>query len=286
MNLETLFQTALDRSATDLHLVDGERPRLRIDGALVPLDADADLAPLLTPEASARLAVGLPVERVLDHRDRAFVGTIFRAHGRINATFRILDPGIPPLEGIAGESLPLFRRIVDNPQGFVLVVGATGSGKWTTAAALVDAINAERDARILVVESHPGLRFGSRKGLVTALHVGVDLDGYARALDVVAGADVDVLLLDDLPTLDVLRGALKLAAGGRLVVANLNVPTAAEAVERLLESSGDEAPALRRALAENLVAVVGQRLVPGVGGKGRVPVYEWLDDERFGRLIR
>ena len=281
MTLETLFDEAARRRASDIHLVSGEAPRLRIDGELVPLEGVADLPrllePLLTPEALARLGAGMPVERTLEHGDLAFVTIVFRVGERgLGVTFRMLSKGIPPLDTIGEDALPLFRRLMDAPRGLILIVGRTGSGKWTTACALVDAINAERAARIFVVEGHPALRFESRKGLVTQFHVGQDCDSYARALEIAYQADLDVVALDDIPTYETLRQALILADNGHLVVANMNAETAVQAVERLLESAGDETPALRRALAESLLAVTGQRLLPGLEGRGRVPLYEWI----------
>ena len=154
------------------------------------------------------------------------------------------------------------------------MTGSVANGKWTTACSLVDAINAERAARIFVLDSHPVYRFESRRGMVSSLHVGPDGDGYVQALEIAHQADFDVVAMDAVPTLEALRKALVLADSGRLVIANLNAPTVVEAVARLLESAGSEEAALRRALADNLVAVTGQRLVPG--GSGRVPVYEWV----------
>ncbi|RYE74437.1 MAG: twitching motility protein PilT, partial [Myxococcales bacterium] len=98
---------------------------------------------------------------------------------------------------------------------------------------------------------------------------------YDRALSIAQQADLDVIALDDIPTLETLRSVLTLAATGHLVIANLHATTAVEAIERLLESAGTEADALRRSLTENLVAVTAQRLLPGVEG-GRVPAYEWI----------
>lgn len=281
MNLPTLFEEAVRRQASDIHLVSGEAARLRIDGNLVALDETPDLpellASILTPEATARLGAGLPVERTLEHDDIAFVAIVFRTgESGLAATFRILSRGIPPLDAIGEDALPLLRRLSEAPRGLILITGRTGSGKWTTACSLVDAINAEKAARIFIVEGHPNLRFESKRGLVTQFHVGEDCDSYERALSIAHQADLDVVALDDIPTFEALRQALVLADTGHLVVANLNAETVVQAIERLLESAGEEAPALRRALSDNLLAATGQRLLPGKEGKGRVPVYEWI----------
>jgi Tfp pilus assembly pilus retraction ATPase PilT len=280
MTLTDLFDQAAQRSASDIHLATGEAPRLRVAGSLVSLGTPTDLhdllGPFLTSEAAIRLAAGLPFERTIVQGDQAFVGIAFRTgdHG-MAATFRILGKGIPPLEKIAEGALPLFRRIAEPPRGLVLVVGPTGSGKWTTVCSVVETINLEKPARIFVVGNHPSYRFESKQSMVTELHVGQDCDSYDRALSIAGQADLDVVALDDIPTLETLRSALTLAATGHLVIANLHAVTPVEAIERLIESAGAEADPLRRALSENLVAVTAQRLLPGVEG-GRAPAYEWI----------
>ena len=271
--LETLFELAASRQASDIHLATGETPRLRIAGELVPLEESVDLpmlfASLLTPEASARLAAGLPVERTLLHGDLAFVAIVFRVgEDGLAATIRLILKGIPPLDLIGEDALRLLRRLVDAPRGLVLIVGRAGSGKWTTACALADAINETRAARIFVIEGHPTLRLASRKGMVTQFHVGEDCESYAKALEIAHQADLDVVAMDDIPTYEALRQALILADTGHLVIANLGAETVADAVDRLALVAGEDAPALRRALAESLVAATGQRLVPRAGGGG------------------
>lgn len=282
MNLIHLFDQAVQQNASDIHLASGEPPRLRVSGELVTLsspavDVVALLEPILSPDDRARIAAGLPSERTIAHGNRAFVGIFFRfGEQGLAATFRMLPTAIPDLSQIAEGAEELFEKVVESPRGLVLVSGPTGSGKWTTVCSVVDAINARKASRIFVVEAHPNYRFASKKGFVTQLHVGQDCDSYARALEIAHHADLDVVAMDDIPTLEVLRQAMILAESGHLVIANLSPRTPAEAIERLIESSGDEAPALRRALAQNLLAVTAQRLLPGIGGKGRAPAYEWI----------
>lgn len=280
MTLQDLFKEATQKSASDIHLATGEAPRLRIAGKLVSLGEPTDLKNLLqaflTPEAAIRLGAGLPFERTIVQDGKSFVGIAFRVgDDGLAATFRLLPNSIPPLEKIAEGAQSLFRGIADAPKGLVLVVGPTGSGKWTTVTSVAETINIERAERILVVASHPSFRFESKQSLVTELHVGQDCDSYERALAIADQADIDVVVLDDIPTLETLRSALNSAAAGRLVLANLHAISPADAVERLIESAGSEAASLRRALVDNLVAVTAQRLLPGKEG-GRAPAYEWI----------
>ena len=279
MILTELFELAARRRASDIHLASGEPPRLRIDGGLVALEGAVDLPTLLEPfldsVGHARLAAGFPAERTLRHGDLAFVGIAFRTVDEgIAATFRLLLRALPPFARVVEGAEPFFRRIVAATQGLVLIVGPTGSGKWTTAASIVDAIVAERPVRALVANVHPGFLLESGRGMVTQVRIGRG-ETVADALRTFADADPDIVAVDDLPTHEDLRQALALAGAGHLVVANLQAGTPASAIQGLVESAGGEAAALRRALADRLVAVTAQRLLPAVGG-GRVPVYEWI----------
>jgi len=285
MTLTNLFEEAIQRNASDIHLASGESPRFRVAGELVSIDAPAlereGLASLLqsfmTVDAKVRLDAGMPVERTLVHEDFVFVGILFRSgDDGLAATFRILSNAIPTIDQIGEGADGLLREIADSVRGLVLVTGPTGSGKWTTACAVVDDINARRAARIFVIEGHPNYRFQSKRGLVSQIHIGQDVDSTTRALDIAHQADLDVILLEDLPTLESLRQALIVAETGHLVIANLHAESVTDALQRLFDSAGPEVEALRRALAQTLLAVTSQRLFPRADRPGRVPAYEWL----------
>jgi len=285
MTLIEFFEAAAEQKASDIHLASGEVPCMRIAGDLVrmdlpPLDQEslADLlAPMMPSDAMIRLGAGVPVEKTMLHGDLAFVGIIFRVGSDgLAATIRIISKKIPGLDVIGEGAVPLMESIVETRRGLVLICGPTGSGKWTTACSLVDAINARTAARIFVVEAHPSFRFESKKGLVTQLHVGEDCESYVRAMEVAHQADLDVIAVDDIPTAEALRQALMMADVGHLVIANLHADNVADALRRLEQAAGTDLAAFRRSLAQNLVAMTGQRLFKRASGKGRVPAYEWL----------
>lgn len=282
MNLSDLFNLALDRKASEIHLAAGGAPRLRLAGDLVALDEPTEEGALMAeafgPEDRSRLAAGLPTERTIIHGDMLFVGIAFRTAGdRVAATFRLLPKSVPSFERIMEGAEPFFQSLAERRRGLILVAGPVGSGKTTTALALTDRINAERAARILVVSDGASHVFENRKGLVSHIRIGQECESYERAFRIALGAGVDILTTDDLPTYEALRQALLLVDAGALVIANLHAPSPVEAIERLVASAGEEAPALRRSLAENLVAVTAQRLLPRVGG-GWIPVYEWIQN--------
>lgn len=285
MTLTELFDVAIERKASDIHLASGDAPRLRIAHDLVTLGDQrldrADLAtlidPMMTPEAKLRLESGYSVERTIVHRDLGFVGIAYRFQDSgLAVTFRILFNQIPSLETVAGDALDVFNEVLAARHGLILIVGPTGSGKWTTACAIVEAINTTRAERIFVVVDHPSYMMSSKKSMLTELHVGVDCDSYERGLEIAHQSDLDVVALNDLPTVEALRQALLVADTGHVVIANLHANGCADAFERILATAGSQADALRQALARNLVVATAQQLLPKKEGPGRVPAYEYL----------
>ena len=285
MNLFTLFDEAKELKASDIHLATGEIPCVRVSGELIRLDMPALdreaftalLEPMLTAELRARVDSGLPVEHQILHGNLSFAGIAFRVGNTgLAATFRMLPGGIPAIEKIGDLAMPLLEKIAETARGFVLISGPTGSGKWTTACSIVDAINEKKAARIFVVENQPNYRFKSKRGLVTQLSVGQDCDSCVRALEIAHQADPDVIAVDDIPTVEALRQLMILAETGHLVIASLHANSVVDAVKRLFESAEGTGEALRVALAENLVAITCQRLLKRADGTGRVPAYQWI----------
>jgi len=285
MNLNTLFQEAINRKASDIHLATGNVPCLRIEGNLARLDMPilgpeefiTLMEPAISVEQWARINAGMAVERTISQGERNFCLIAFRAaDSGYAATFRILGAEVPDLEKIGEGAEDLMDRIVDTARGLVIIAGATGSGKTTAAYSIVDRINASMPSRIFVVESGPTYTFRSKMGLVTQLHVGADLDSYERALEAAHHADPDVIAVDDIVNGEALRQIMILAETGHLVVANMHADSVTDVLRRASEAAGGEAVALRRSLAQNLVVITTQRLFLREGGTGRVPAYEWL----------
>ena len=285
MKLLHLFDEASARKASDIHLATGERPRIRVDGALVALEEpalDRDtmseiLRSFLSADAIIRLEKGHAVEKSVAHNGLTFTAIAFRA-GDDNAvvTFRILVKAVPSLAQIGDGALSFWQKVIDLPRGLVLVCGPVASGKWTTVCSLIEEINATKPARLFVIERHPSYQFESKTGLVTQLHVGEDCGCFATALQTIHQADLDVVALDDLPKAETLRQALILAETGHLVIANLHAETVQGALQKLIDAAGSEAAALRRALARCLAAVTVQRLISRTDRPGRVAAYEWI----------
>lgn len=273
----------LDRlGGSDLHLSPGNPPLLRVDGALQRLEA-----PLLTPEAVAMLlralggeAVGrrLETEKEFDFAATAGAGrlrvNVFRSLGGIAAALRRI-PETPP--GAAALGLPpAVVRLSDLTAGLVLVVGATGSGKSTTLAALVARINETRPCHILTIEDPVEFVHRSQRALVSHRELGPHTDSFAGALRAGLREDPDVILVGELRDRETIALALTAAETGHLVLGTLHASSAPRSVDRIVDvfPAGDKELA-RAMLAGSLQAVVAQALLPRPGG-GRVAAFEVL----------
>ncbi len=281
-----LLATAVRAGASDLHLSAGEVPRMRIDGALEPLPGaerfeaaavEAALVDLLTPQLVSRLARRGDADGVWCG-DLPGLGC---ARFRVNAfrqrrgsalVLRRIPLAVPSLEELGAPAV--FERLSGLDEGLMLVCGATGSGKSTTLAALVDAINQKRPAHIITVEDPVEFVHASRRALVSQREVGADSTDFASALRAALREDPDVILVGELRDLESMRLALAAAETGHLVLATLHSRDVASALDRLVGvfPSG-ERDLVRNSLAASLAAVVCQRLLPRIGG-GRIAVHE------------
>jgi twitching motility protein PilT len=285
MNLTTLFEEAIEAKASDIHLSTGDVPCLRISGKLTRLDHPALgpeefvtlMEPALTPDHWARMNSGISAERTINHGDRNFCLIAFRAgDSGYAATFRILGAEAPDLGKVAEGAEALWDKVVNTPRGLVIIAGPTGSGKVTIADAVVERINTTMANRIFVIEAGPAYTFRSKMSMVTKIHIGPDFESYERALEASHHADPDVIAVDDITNGEALRQIVMLAETGHLVIANMHADSVTDVLQRVFDSAGSEAIALRRALSSNLVAITTQRLFIRANGTGRVPAFEWL----------
>lgn len=283
MDVTDLLTRALAAGASDLHLATGEPPLLRVDGLLQRLE----LPPLLAAELDEGL--GLLLEhgqrqqwRAGDELDLALtlegIGrcrlNLFRQQQGPSASFRLLPKGMPTLEQL--DLADVFQPIAQSTEGLVLVGGPTGSGKSSTLAALINALNRERALHIVTLEDPVELIHKGQRSLVTQREVGRDCRDFAQGLRSALRQDPDVIMIGELRDLDSIRLALRAAQTGHLVLATVHAGSALSSIERLVEVfAAEEKPLVRSMLAESLRLVVTQVLMPRVGG-GRVAAREVL----------
>ncbi len=280
--------------ASDLHLRARNYPIVRIDGALRALDQ----FPRLTAEAVEQIgrAMMTPRQLALLERDRqvdlsrGFKGigrvraNIFFQRGTMALVLRIIHGLVPPL---ASLGLPdMVAALTNLERGLVVVTGASGSGKTTTLAALVNEINQNQTKHVLTIEDPIEFLFAEQRSLITQREIGVDAPTFSEAMRAALREDPDVILLGEMRDIETIETALRAAETGHLVLATAHAPAAPEAVNRLITAFPPEAQAGTRVkVAQNLRAVVSQRLLPKASGKGRVVACEVLTISALAREL-
>ena len=274
MHIDSLLALAAARGASDLHLSAGLPPLLRIDGELTRLEQPALAAEPLgaaLAEFRARHADGAGG---VDAGGARFRAHVFRHHRGPGAAFRLVPAQVPTLDDLGMGAV--FRAMARAAHGLVLVAGATGSGKSTTLAALVDHINATRAAHILTIEDPIEFIHAPRRCLVSQRQAGRHARSFATALRSALREDPDVILIGEMRDPETIRLALTAAETGHLVLATLHAPSAPNAIDRIIDAfAGDERNAVRAMLSQSLHAIVAQILLRRVGG-GRVAAREIL----------
>ncbi len=281
MPIPDLLALSAERGASDLHLSAGEPPMLRIDGDMQRVDAPSlesrqarDWIDAIVPEPLRKdYAESRQADFCIDAPGIArFRVNVFEQRRGAGAVFRIIPSHVPTLDEL--HLGPVFRRIADARRGLVLVTGATGSGKSTTLAALVDYVNATRRDHILTIEDPIEFVHQSRCCLVNQRELGRDTRDYASALRAALREDPDVILIGEMRDLDTSRLALTAAETGHLVFATLHTPSAPKTIDRIVDVfPAGEKETIRSILSESLQAVVSQTLLKRVVG-GRVAAHE------------
>lgn len=297
MDLTAVLRHAVAAGASDVHFKVGQPPVLRSDGELAPATefpvlGDADVEAVLD-----RVTVAVPRRRELfdstGDLDVAysepglprFRVNGFRQRGAISFAFRVIPDQIA---GFSDLHLPAgVGRLADEQRGLVLVTGATGSGKTTTLAAMLDHINRTRRQHIVTVEDPIEVLHRDRSCIVNQREVGLDTESFDQALRRVLRQDPDVILIGELRDAETAQVALQAAESGHLVFSTLHTLDAAETISRMVEFFAPEKQTqVISIMAGVLRGVVSQRLLPELGG-GRVPAVEvMVTNARIAELIR
>ena len=283
LDLGRLFAFAFANKASDIHITVGEPPLLRVHGHLHrlesgPLDAEAVrelVHSLMTDrqrlELEQRLAIDFSFEFGQAGRFRV---NVFHDRCGLAAVMRTVPTVTPTLEALGLP--PIVRKLCNFDRGLVLVTGPTGSGKSTTLASMIEVINATTAGRIITVEDPIEFVHPSKRSLVSQRELGVHTLSFADALRGALREDPDVILVGEMRDLETIRLAITAAETGHLVFSTLHAPSAPQAVDRMIDVYPPEQQAqIRGQLADSLLAVITQALLPKVGG-GRVAAAEVL----------
>ncbi|AHY09156.1 Twitching mobility protein [compost metagenome] len=284
MDIDEFVALSVKHNASDLHLCAGHQPMLRIDGELQPLEG----AEILTQERMHQLCGTLlqpPQRQILQQHGQLDLALTLAGDIRLRANFFLQSLGIsialrliaghcPTLAALAAPAIvPALLRRED---GLILVTGATGSGKSTTLAAMIDDINQHQRRHVITLEDPIEFMHHSRKSLIQQRELGRDSHSFDEALRAALREDPDVILLGELRDTTTIRLALTAAETGHLVLATLHTRSAPQAVDRLVDVfPAEEKPYVRAQLAASLQAVIAQKLLSRPGG-GRVAIFEVL----------
>ena len=274
----------VDARASDLLVTGGTRPRIRVDGDLVPIEGEAALEPeqatalirsLLPPDLLADLDRLRELDLAFSWRDTVrFRANVFHQQGELAVSLRSIPARIPTMAELGLP--PGMEAFCVIPQGLVLVTGPTGSGKSTTLAAMINAINEHRPTHIITIEDPIEYIHPHKMSVVNQREVGVDTDSFDRALRAALREDPDVILVGELRDTETIAFALTAAETGHLVFATMHTNDASQAVDRVIDVFPVERQSqVRVQLAAVLQGVIAQRLVPRIGG-GMVAAFEVL----------
>ena len=284
VNMDRLLQACVSQDASDIHLVVGRPPVLRIDGRLRSLETK-----VLEPEDTVGLMKSITPERNQQELqeeggtdfgfafgdDARFRVAVFRQKSNISVCLRLIPSKIMSFEeiGLPRICAALCRR----PRGMFLVTGPTGSGKTTTLASMINYINENFDRHIITVEEPIEYYHTHKKSVINQREVGIDVPSFGEALRRVLRMDPDVILVGELRDLETIESAIRAAETGHLVFSTLHTTSAAGTVTRIIDIFPvNQQEQIRTQLSINLMAVLSQALCPLAAGKGRIAAYEFM----------
>lgn len=283
MELNDILGIALKSRASDIHLKAGLPPVYRIDGALRPLPK----APRLDGTQMMKMA-----DQIMNDKQRMlfqeihevdlaygvpglgrFRANVFSQRGTVSMVFRAI-----PFDILGVDDLnlpPVIKKIANEQRGLILVTGATGSGKSTTLAAVIDYINTNRTSHIVTIEDPIEYLHRDKKSIINQRELGIDTESYAGALRSALRQDPDVILVGEMRDMETIETAMHAAETGHLVLSTLHTIDATETINRIVSVfPPHHQQQIRGEIAGVIRGIISQRLVPRADGKGRVPAVE------------
>jgi twitching motility protein PilT len=285
MELNEILSVGMKAKASDIHIKAGLPPVYRIDGALRPLPK----APRVSPDAARQMA-----EAVMNERQRArfeethevdlsygvpglgrFRINVFLQRGTVSLVFRAIPFDIKRMNELCLP--PVLKKLASENRGLLLVTGATGSGKSTTLAAMIDYINENRTAHIVTIEDPIEYLHKDKKCIINQREVGFDTENFGVALKSALRQDPDVILVGEMRDLETIETAMTAAETGHLVLSTLHTIDATETISRIVSVFPPyQQRQIRLQMASVIKGIISQRLVPRADGQGRVPAVEVL----------
>jgi len=294
LNTRPLFRLMVEKRASDLFFTSYAPIKIKIEGQIIPVNKQ-----VLTPDVVRQAAYGLMTQEQIDHFNQEldidfaisetgvgrFRVNAFYQRGNPAMVLRYVTADMPRLDDLG---LPeILKELVMMRRGLVLMVGATGSGKSTTLAAMINYRNEHSSDHIITIEDPIEFLHSNKKSLINQREVGLDTKSYARALRSAMRAAPDVLLLGEIRDRETMESAIMLAGTGHLVLATLHANNAAETMDRVINLFPQEQhPQIFLDLSQYLRAILGQRLVPGKNKRRVAAVEVMLNTPHIQELIK
>src|SRR3990167_5698600 len=284
MEIKELLKLVIDKKASDLHLMAGVPPHIRIDGklqpvanepALTPETIQALIMPLLTPAQKDQFLINKELDFSFELGNMGrFRSNVYYTKGVMAAALRQIDSKIRSIEQL---HLPkICYQLAELRQGLVLVTGPTGHGKSTTLAAIINQINQNRAEHIVTIEDPIEYIYKPIKSIISQREMHGDTHSWTVALRSVLREDPNVVLVGEMRDYETIAAALTVAETGHLVLATLHTNSAGQTIDRIVDVFPEHQQAqIRMQLSATLSAVIAQRLIPAIGG-GRLAVEEIL----------
>ena len=293
--LKRLMETVVQQGASDLHLSVARCPTIRVDGELIPLTNESVLtrkdvlelsSAMLNKEQFELLNKNLQLDFTYEFEDKLrFRVNIFYETGNLAAALRLIPSKIRTIEELG---LPaILHQTIKNTQGLILLVGPTGSGKSTSLAAMVDEINNTRTEHVITIEDPIEYVYKQDRCIINQREVYKDVNSFADGLRGAFREDVDVLMVGEMRDLETIATTVTAAETGHLILATLHTNDSAQTIDRIIDIfPASQQQQIRSQLANILLGVVSQRLIPRIGG-GRIPAVEvLLNNDAVSNLIR
>ncbi len=294
MNVQPLFSLMVEKKASDLFLTCYAPVKIKIDGKIIPVNK-LDLTPKMVRQAAMELMTEEQMEEFSRELEIDFAISkpglgrfrvnVFHQRSNIAMVMRYISTDLPNLEELGMPSI--LKELVMFRRGLILMVGATGCGKSTTLAGMINLRNEKTSSHIITIEDPIEFLHQNKKSIINQREIGTDTKSYARALKSAMREAPDVILIGEIRDRETMQAAIDLAGTGHLAIATLHSNNSPETLDRIINIFPEEQhPQVYMDLSQYLRAIISQRLVRGVSGDRTAAVEVMLNTPRIAELIQ
>jgi twitching motility protein PilT len=294
-NIQLLLKETFTRNASDLHIVEGYYPAVRINNRIlylrefgIVMKEDVNTLPriLLTPTQQQLFVENKEMDFSYPFEDIRFRVNLYQTKGSTAASFQLIPATIKTIQEL---NLPeVINTFTSYKQGLILFTGPTGEGKSTSLAAIINDFNTKESKHIITIEDPIEFVYPKSRSVVSQREIGQDTLSWTSGLKSVLREDPDVVLVGEMRDFDTIQSVLTVAETGHLVFSTLHTGSATEAINRIIDVfPAHQQNQVKSSLANSLIAVIAQRLLPSADGDSRVPAIEiLLNGSSVSPLIR